>query len=105
MNKKLILILIIILIILSLCYNNTSINYISEALTIQKVGDNYEDPNAGENFQENILDNTSIIITSDKNYYYLNIEDKSNIVYTKNINDKNNKWLPKKYNIIKIKNV
>ncbi len=54
MNKKLILILIIILIILSLCYNNTSINYISEALTIQKVGDNYEDPNAGENFQENI---------------------------------------------------
>ena len=50
-----------------------------------------------ENFETDKLKNyNNIIITFDENYYYINIEDKSYI-------DNNNKWSPKKYNIIKIK--
>jgi hypothetical protein len=82
--------------------------------------------NNKEKFNEETLVDwipSNIIITSDEDYYYINIEDKSDTqeifhdnqklseTYTlkkssknkNNINYKNNKWLPKKYNIIKIR--
>ena len=84
MKQKLILILILIIILI------TILDYSEDKLEFNNSTHDY--------FQND----SNIIITCDENYYYINIEDKSNTI-NENKYNKRNKWLPKKYNIIKIR--
>ena len=112
MKSKLILILILIILYVSI-YNN-SIYYITNNLSgllskqvllnsSEKFSE-FDIKNIDSDKLNKLLSdyNNDIIITFDENYYYINIEDKSNIESISNKNIKNNKWLPKKFNIIKI---
>jgi hypothetical protein len=84
MKQKLILILILIIILITILdYSDNKLEFNSSMYDYFQ-----NDPN--------------IIITCDENYYYINIEDKSTLVYENKYNKKN-KWLPKKYNRIKIR--
>jgi len=91
MEKKLILIIILIIILVSIQYIN-----LNNKLIYNKLNNNLNETfNINESLKKN-----NIIIVSDEEYYYLNfeIEDKNYIE-----NNKNNKLLAKKYNIIKIR--
>ena len=107
MKSKLILILIILYVTI---YNNI-IHHTNDIIT----GASYEKFSGSSKFDLDLQNidsdklnkllsdnNNNIIITFDESFYYINIEDKSNIESISNKNIKNNKWLPKKFNIIKI---